>query len=125
MKTSPRLTRSDVHAQDQTQKVQGQVFPLRLSRLWTQLISMRVWVRSLASLSVKDPMLPVGCGVGHRGGSDPMVLWLWCRPAAAALIQPLAWELSYATYSRGPKKQRKKKTKKTPQRSKDRFLWLL
>ena len=22
---------------------------------------------------------------------------LWCRPAAAALIQPLAWELPYAT----------------------------
>ena len=24
-------------------------------------------------------------------------LWLWCRPAAAALIQPLTWELPYAT----------------------------
>ena len=22
-----------------------------------------------------------------------MLLWLWCRPAVAALIQPLAWEL--------------------------------
>ena len=26
-----------------------------------------------------------------------MLLWLWCRPAAAAPIQPLAWELPYAT----------------------------
>ena len=26
-----------------------------------------------------------------------MSLWLWCRPAAAALIWPLAWELPYAT----------------------------
>ena len=25
-----------------------------------------------------------------------MWLWLWCRPAAVALIQPLAWELPYA-----------------------------
>ena len=25
-----------------------------------------------------------------------MLLWLWRRPAAAALIQPLAWELTYA-----------------------------
>ena len=35
-------------------------------------------------------------GVGHRHGSDLALLWLWCRPAAAAPIQPLAWELPYA-----------------------------
>ena len=28
---------------------------------------------------------------------DPGLLWLWCRPAATALTQPLAWELPYAT----------------------------
>ena len=28
--------------------------------------------------------------------SDPALLWLCCRLAAAAAIQPLAWELSYA-----------------------------
>ena len=27
----------------------------------------------------------------------PSLLWLWHRPGAAALIQPLAWELPYAT----------------------------
>ena len=27
---------------------------------------------------------------------DPELLWLWCRPAAAAPIQLLAWELPYA-----------------------------
>ena len=27
---------------------------------------------------------------------DPVLLWLWCGLAAAALIQPLAWELPYA-----------------------------
>ena len=27
---------------------------------------------------------------------DPVLLWLWCRPAATALIGPLAWEPPYA-----------------------------
>ena len=27
---------------------------------------------------------------------DPALLWLWCRLAAVALIQRLAWELPYA-----------------------------
>ena len=38
------------------------------------------------------------CGVDdHRRGLDPMLLWLWpwYRPAATALIRPLAWELPY------------------------------
>ena len=34
------------------------------------------------------------CGVGCRCGSDPALLW--CRPAAVALIHPLAWELPNA-----------------------------
>ena len=29
-------------------------------------------------------------------GSDPPLLWLWCRPAGAAPIQSLAWELPSA-----------------------------
>ena len=28
---------------------------------------------------------------------DPALLWLWHRLAAIALIQPLSWELPYAT----------------------------
>ena len=43
---------------------------------------------------VKD--LAVSCGVGCRHGLDPMLLWLWCRPAATAPIGPLAWEPPYA-----------------------------
>ena len=31
-------------------------------------------------------------GVGGRRASDPGLLWLLCRPAALAVIQPLAWE---------------------------------
>ena len=34
----------------------------------------------------------MSCGVGRRRGSDLALLWLWCRPAATAPIQPLAWE---------------------------------
>ena len=39
----------------------------------------------------------MSCGVGHRRGSDLVLLWLWRRPVATALIQPLAWEPPYAT----------------------------
>ena len=38
----------------------------------------------------------VGSIPGPQWVKDPALLWLWCRPAAAALIQPLAWELPYA-----------------------------
>ena len=36
-------------------------------------------------------------GVGHRRSLDPALLWLWYQPAAAAPIQPLAWELPCVT----------------------------
>ena len=39
----------------------------------------------------------MSCGVGHRRGSNPTLLWLWHRPTAVALIKPLAWEPPYAT----------------------------
>ena len=34
----------------------------------------------------------MSCGVDRRHGSDPVLLWLWCRPVATAPIRPLAWE---------------------------------
>ena len=37
-----------------------------------------------------------GCGVGRRCSSDLVLLWLWYKLAAAAPIQPLAWELPCA-----------------------------
>ena len=40
--------------------------------------------------------MAVSCGVGHRRGWDPELLWLWRRLAAAAPIGPLAWEPPYA-----------------------------
>ena len=45
---------------------------------------------------VKDPAFAVSCGVGHRLSLDLALLWLWCRPVAPALVQPLAWEPPYA-----------------------------
>ena len=39
----------------------------------------------------------MSCDVGRRCGSDPVLLWLWHRPAATALIGPLVWEPPYAT----------------------------
>ena len=38
----------------------------------------------------------MSCGIGGRGNWDPVLLWLWCRPAAVTLIQPLTGELAYA-----------------------------
>ena len=35
------------------------------------------------------------CGVGCRHGSDPASWWLWHRPVAVALIQPLTWVFPY------------------------------
>ena len=57
---------------------------------------MRLWVQSLALLSGLGIRVAMSCGVGGRHGSDPALLWLWRRPAAVALIQPLALELPYA-----------------------------
>ena len=37
------------------------------------------------------------------------LLWLWCRPSAAALTRPLAWELPYAVSMPPPTKKPKKK----------------
>ena len=34
----------------------------------------------------------MSCGVGHKHGSDPSLLWLWHRLAATAPIGPWAWE---------------------------------
>ena len=38
----------------------------------------------------------MSCGIGHRRDSDPMLLWLWHRPEATALIGPPPWEPPYA-----------------------------
>ena len=68
----------------------------------------------------------MSCGVGCGRGSDPTLLWLWCRLTATALIRPLAWEPPYAESKtkkkeegggrrrRRKRKKRKSKKKKAP-----------
>ena len=46
-----------------------------------------------------------------RLGSDPTLLWLWCRLAATAPIRPLAWEPPYVVGETKKKKKKKKKKK--------------
>ena len=58
---------------------------------------------------IKEPGIALSCGVGRRHGLDPMLLWLWCRPAAAALIQPLDLELPYAVGSALKKKKKRRR----------------
>ena len=53
----------------------------------------------------------MSCGVGHRCGSDLVLLWLWHRLAATALTGPLAWEPPYAA-GVALKRQKTKKKKR-------------
>ena len=47
----------------------------------------------------------MSCGVGHRLGLDLVLLWLWHRPAAVALIRPPILG-TYICLGCGPKKKR-------------------
>ena len=55
----------------------------------------------------------MSCGVGRRRISDAMLLWLWCRPVATALIRPLAWEPPYAAGAAQEMAKRQKTNKQT------------
>ena len=55
----------------------------------------------------------MSCGVGRRLGSDLVLLWLCHRPAATALIRPLAWQPPYATRAALKGQKTKDKKKKT------------
>ena len=74
---------------------------------------MRVQVQSLASLGGLGSSVAVSCGVGCKYGLDPSLLWLWYRPTAVALIQPLAWEVPYTA---GSALKRKRKPEKHTQK---------
>ena len=54
----------------------------------------------------------MSCSVGRRHGLDMALLWLWCRPVATALIQPLVWEAPYAVGA-ALKRQKKAQNQKT------------
>ena len=54
----------------------------------------------------------MSCGVARRRGLGLALLGLWCRPAAAALIPLLAWELPYAAGMAQKSKNKINKIKK-------------
>ena len=63
----------------------------------------------------------MSCDVGHRRSLDLVLLWLWCRPEATALVRPLAWEPPYAVGAA----QEKAKRQKTKKQQKKEFQTLL
>ena len=59
----------------------------------------------------------MSCGVGCRCGSDLLLLWLWRKLAATALIRPLAWEPPYASGAALKKDKRQNKQTKKPKKN--------
>ena len=62
-------------------------------------------------------------GIGHRYALDLMLLWLWCRLAAVAPIQLLAWELSYATGAALKREKKKDRGRDGVRHPKPRNTW--
>ena len=60
--------------------------------------------------------------MGRRCGLDLALLWLWCRPAATALIRPLAWKPPYATGA-ALKREKEKKKKEKQQKQQQTFIF--
>ena len=57
---------------------------------------MKVQVPSLALFNGLRTSVTLSCAIGHRCGSDIVLLWLWSGLAAVAPIVHLAWELPCA-----------------------------
>ena len=66
----------------------------------------------------------MSCDVDHRCSSDPALLWLWCKPEAIALIQPLAWEPPYASDAPPPPPPTDQKKPSPKQKSSNYFIWI-
>ena len=84
-----------------------------MNKMETNLTSIPEDTGSIPGLAqwVKGSGVAMSCGVGHRCGSDLVLLWLWHRPTAVALIRPLAWEPPYAA---GVAQKWKKKKREFP-----------
>ena len=65
---------------------------------------------NIASMRMPVQSVTARCSTDHRFGLDQVFPWMRCRPDAASLIRPLAWELPNAIVKR--KKKKKKKEKK-------------
>ena len=85
------------------------------SAVKTRLVSMRCIRLAPWPQWVKDPACPeMWCRSQMMLGS---LLWLWCRPAAAAPIGPPAWGISVCSRCANKKTKKKKKKKKKPKRN--------
>ena len=60
--------------------------------------------------------MAVSCGIGHRRGSDLVLLWLWLWLATVAPIRLLAWGPPHAVAA--ALKKQKQKTKQTNKQTK-------
>ena len=58
---------------------------------------------------VKGSGVAMSCGIGCRFSADPMLLWLWHRQAAVALIWPQVWKLPYAMCAALKRKKEKER----------------
>ena len=94
---------------DVTKKEKVGGVPIMVQQKGIRLGTMRLWVQSLGDCSVSWGFgIAMSCGVGHRCSWDPVLLWLWYRPAVVALIQPLAWESPYVVGAALKSKKKKK-----------------
>ena len=66
---------------------------------WSLVLLSGLWIQHIA----------MNCSGGSRCSLELVSLWLWCRLAAAAPIQPLAWKLPHAASMALGKKKKKKK----------------
>ena len=67
----------------------------------------------------------MSCGVGCRCGSEPELLCLWRKLAAATPIGPPAWEFPYALGAVLKKQTKETETNNTLKMSKEEFpSWL-
>ena len=73
---------------------------------------MRIQICPCPHLVDRGSSVAMSSSVGCRHCLGPMLLWLWRRLAATALIRPLAWELTYAASMALKTKKKKRKEKR-------------
>ena len=94
---------------------------------WIWVVSMRMRVQYLALISGSGgtaSSMAVSCGLGHRHGLDPALLWLWHRLAAVTPIWPLAWELPHGIGEAVKRQKKKKEKKKKKKKKRKKIVWL-